>query len=131
MGIDNIFSIGQFGLTYERLRLEAATHNIAVANVPVSGTEGPHAIRVHAGQGDFASLLESLRQTETTGAASFRVVNDPDHPLADDKGNVRFPDVNVVDEMTTLVSAGRGYEANVRAINSLREMLLKSLEIGK
>jgi flagellar basal-body rod protein FlgC len=56
---------------------------------------------------------------------------DPNHPLADADGNVRYPDTELVDQMTSLISASRGYEANVRAFNLLRNMVMRSLEIGR
>lgn len=126
MNIDNVFGVGQFGLAYERLRLEAATHNIAIANMPVTEGSPLRPMRVSATAGDFAMHLGGVEGTQT-----FKLVNDPGNPLADANGNVRFPDVNIVDEMTTLVSASRSYEANVRAMNTLREMLMKALEIGR
>lgn len=133
MQIDNIFSISQFGLAYERLRVEAATHNIAIANTPVVDDNSPKALRVTSPATSFASTLSTgvAAGIGTETDQSFRIVNEPGHPLADATGNVRYPDVNVVDEMTTLVSASRAYEANVRAMNVMREMLMKALEIGR
>lgn len=133
MQIDNIFSISQFGLAYERLRVEAATHNIAIANTPVVDGNSPKALRVTSPASSFASTLSTgvAAGVGTETNQNFRIVNEPGHPLADATGNVRYPDVNVVDEMTTLVSASRAYEANVRAMNVMREMLMKALEIGR
>jgi flagellar basal-body rod protein FlgC len=51
--------------------------------------------------------------------------------LADADGQVHYPEVDLVGEMTTLMAANRGYEANVRALNLLRSMVLKALEIGR
>ena len=48
----------------------------------------------------------------------------------DKAGMVRYPAVDMVEEMTTLMTASRGYEANVRAFNFLRGMLQRAIEIG-
>ncbi len=59
-----------------------------------------------------------------------RAVVDPDHPMADEQGRVHYPAVDMVQEMTTLLTSSRGYEANVRSFNVLRSMVLRALEIG-
>ena len=67
-----------------------------------------------------------LGETEAT----VREVYDPGHPMAGTDGMVRYPAVDMVQEMTTLMTASRGYEANVRSFNFLRNMLLRAIEIG-
>jgi flagellar basal-body rod protein FlgC len=51
--------------------------------------------------------------------------------MADANGMVHYPKVDLVAEMGTLVSASRGYEANLRAFNTLRNMLVSAMNIGK
>jgi flagellar basal-body rod protein FlgC len=58
-------------------------------------------------------------------------VYDPKHPLADDKGYVTMPNVNVVDEMVNMLSASRSYQNNVETMNAAKTMLLKTLTIGQ
>ena len=58
-----------------------------------------------------------------------RLVYDPQHPLADENGYVRVPDINPVEEMVSLVSATRTYEANVAVMNAAKLIAKKSLEI--
>ncbi len=58
-----------------------------------------------------------------------RLVYDPSHPDANEQGYVAMPNVNVVQEMTDMISATRSYEASVTAMNSAKAMLLKALEI--
>jgi len=59
------------------------------------------------------------------------MVYDPSHPDAGPDGTVAMPNVNIVEEMTDLISATRAYEANVTAITAARQMASKALEIGK
>jgi flagellar basal-body rod protein FlgC len=60
-----------------------------------------------------------------------RRVHDPSHPLADDKGYVNLPNVNVVDEMVNMISASRSYQTNVELMNTAKTLLLKTLQIGQ
>jgi len=58
-------------------------------------------------------------------------VYEPGHPDADKVGFVSYPDINVVEEMTNMIQATRGYEANTTTINTVKAMYNKALEIGK
>jgi flagellar basal-body rod protein FlgC len=59
----------------------------------------------------------------------FRMVYDPEHSDANADGYVAYPNVNVVQEMTDMISATRSYEANVTVINAVKGMAAKALEI--
>ena len=56
---------------------------------------------------------------------------DPAHPDADKEGYVDYPNVNSMEEMANLVSAARSYEANLAAINIVKSMISRTLEIGR
>jgi flagellar basal-body rod protein FlgC len=58
-------------------------------------------------------------------------VYDPKHPMADEKGYVSMPNVNVVDEMVNMLSASRSYQTNVETMNAAKTMLLKTLTLGQ
>lgn len=128
MPIDSVLDVAREGLNYERLRLDAASRNIAAANVAVPAGQEVTLWQVGHG-GAFGQWLEQGSALQQTPAAA-RVVHDPGNPMADSNGQVRFPQVDLVQEMTTLMTASRGYEANVRSFNLLRSMMLRSLEIG-
>ena len=128
MAVESILESARAGLTYERLRLDAASRNIANANVPLRAGEASTSWKVD-GAPDFGSVVQgpsSLASAET----GTRLVHDPGHPFADAEGQVRYADTDMVQEMTTLMTASRGYEANVRSFNLLRGMMLRALEIG-
>lgn len=59
----------------------------------------------------------------------YRYEYDPSHPDADENGMVEYPDVDMVEEMTRLVSANRLYEANLSVIESEKEIIKRSFEI--
>ncbi len=128
MAIDSVLEASRAGMTFERLRLDVASRNIAAANVPLppnataTRREVPaSAFSAQLGNGDFST---------TQSPMATRLVHEPGNPMADAKGMVRYPATDMVGEMTTLVTASRGYEANVRAFNLLRGMVLRALEIG-
>ena len=56
---------------------------------------------------------------------------DPGHPDADENGYVAMPNINLMEEMVNMISATRGYEANVTALKAAKDMALKALEIGR
>ena len=122
MDIDAIFAATRSGLEHERLRLDAASRNIAGSNVPVAVGETATQLKV-----GFAGHLGTAAEEVPVDT---RTVHDPGHPMADADGQVHYPATDLVHEMTTLMTASRGYEANVRAFNLLRGMVLRALEIG-
>lgn len=131
MPLDKINDVVRFGLSYERSRVEAASHNIAMANVALRPDAASPLLTVSAPTsfsrqlGGASPVIKSQQTTDT------RLVLDPENPLADSDGMVRYPKIDMANEMATLVSATRAYEANVRAYNSLQAMSLKAFEIGK
>ena len=63
--------------------------------------------------------------------APFKLEYNPTHPDADADGYVQLPNVEVVQEMTDMMAAYRAYEANITALNTFKDMALKTLEIGR
>jgi flagellar basal-body rod protein FlgC len=126
MNIEGIFDATRAGLDHERLRLDVASRNIASANVPLA----PGAAATRADATAFAGLVGADAGAVAEQPVATRQVHDPDHPMADADGQVHYPAIDLVHEMTTLMTASRGYEANVRAFNLLRGMVLRALEIG-
>lgn len=65
------------------------------------------------------------------GSADGRVVYEPNHPLADADGNVRYPDIDMTSQMTQLIMAQRGYQANAAVVDRAKEMYTTALQIGR
>jgi flagellar basal-body rod protein FlgC len=63
--------------------------------------------------------------------SDFRIKHEPDNPLANTKGDVKYPNVNPLVEMTDLRDAQRSYEANLNVITATRRMLQRTLDILK
>jgi flagellar basal-body rod protein FlgC len=60
-----------------------------------------------------------------------RLVYDPKHPMADANGYVTMPNVNVVEEMTNMISASRSYQINLDLMNTTKSLLLRTLALGQ
>jgi flagellar basal-body rod protein FlgC len=65
------------------------------------------------------------------GSGEGRVVHQPDHPLADAEGNVRYPDIDLGDQMTQLIMAQRGYQANIACMERATNAYQAALQFGK
>jgi len=62
-------------------------------------------------------------------ASAYKLVHDPGHPLADEEGYVKYPDIEIVNEMVDMMAASRAYEANAVAISAARNMAETALDI--
>jgi flagellar basal-body rod protein FlgC len=88
----------------------------------------------------FGSLFLRAKQTNLGGVrvayigedqSEFKYDYNPAHPDADEDGYVRMPNVDVVQEMTDMMASYRAYEANITALNTFKDMAVKTLELGK
>lgn len=113
-------------LSYQRLRVEVASYNLALANVALK----PGVADVFTRSLSAHMSLTEASSVAHTNSSTNRVL-DASHPYADSAGFVHYPRVDSAHEMATLVSATRAYEADIRAYNCLRLMSLKAFDIGK
>ena len=120
----------RFGLAYEKMRLEVASYNLAIANIPLQPGQSAGSKTVSVSHSAFANQLGLPVAIQQTQGQTVKAVQDPSHPFADANGNVHYANVDPTHEMATLVAATRAYEANVRAFNSIHQMATKALEIG-
>ncbi len=132
----DVKAISLIGMEHQRARLEAAAVNIANAQVFSGSAEAafkPVTAISTAKNGAFSQYMQKGQQVTLTENLSLeaKAVLKPSHPLANDLGYVFLPNVNVAQEMITLNSATRAYEANVKAFNAYKEMSAKAMEIGK
>lgn len=78
------------------------------------------------------SVGEGVRVLEIgTDMSEFKYDYDPSHPDADENGYVRYPNVEVVQEMVDMMAAYRAYEANITALNTMKDMAVKTFELGR
>ncbi|MHA7222573.1 flagellar basal body rod protein FlgC [Arthrobacter sp. RHLT1-20] len=117
-------------LTVHRKWLDAVSDNLANMN-NASRTSGPafQTKYVEAAEGAEGTGV-SVKSTQL-GSGEGRIVYQPDHPLADANGNVKYPDVDMAEQMGALIIAQRGYQANAQVVDRARETYMAALEIGR
>jgi flagellar basal-body rod protein FlgC len=136
-------NISGSGLTAQRLRMDVISENIA--NIDTSRTEegGPYRRKmvVFKAAGDFKNIMiNNLNQYKPGGVevaeiiedpTEFKAVYNPEHPDADENGYVNMPNVDSLKETVDIMEAYRAYQANVTALNTVKQMAIKALEIGR
>lgn len=143
------FDICASGMSAQRVRMDIAAENIA--NIDTTRTEagGPYrrkdVLFESYGAGSFQEALRSASAGNGFASrhAGVRVsaimeddremkrVYNPDHPDADEEGYLNMPNVDLLKETVDSMSATRSYEANVTALNAMKLMAQKALDIGK
>ena len=134
MSLFNIFNVAGSGMSAQSQRLNTVASNIANADSVTSSTGQPYRAKqvvfsaVPVAGPDAAGVkVEKIVED----ASPAKLVYDPKHPLADEKGYVSMPNVNVVEEMVNMISASRSYQTNVDTMNAAKTLLLKTLTIGQ
>ncbi|HEX2980459.1 MAG TPA: flagellar basal body rod protein FlgC [Anaerolineaceae bacterium] len=150
MSFWNSLRISASGLSAQRLRLDLISNNIANAQTTHTAEGGAYkrqdVVFMQDGSNGFvpASLSSSAvpgrGQNATGGVRVAQIVTDgsegstvydPTHPDADENGYVTMPNVNLVVEMTNMLSATRSYEANLTVVEASKRMALKALDIAR
>jgi flagellar basal-body rod protein FlgC len=126
----DMIGIAGSALTVHRKWLDAVSDNLANMN-NASATSGPafQARYVEATEGSGNSGVY-VKGTQL-GSAAGRIVYQPDHPLADANGNVKYPDIDMAEQMGALIIAQRGYQANAQVVDRARETYTAALQIGR
>ncbi|MET0853744.1 MAG: flagellar basal body rod C-terminal domain-containing protein [Microterricola sp.] len=116
-------------MTVHRKWLDAISDNIANINT-VTSTDGAafqeRFILAQAGE-DGGVFVAGTEQGDAEG----RMVYEPEHPLADDNGYVRYPDIDLGAQMSSLIMAQRGYQANAAVVDRAKESYQAALQIGR
>ena len=118
------------GLTVHRKWLDAVSDNIANVNTATS-TDGEafraRYVSVQADQNGQGVHVAGA----AWGDAEGRVVHDPSNPLADADGYVRYPDIDLGEQMGSLIMAQRGYQANAAVVDRAKTTYESALQIGR
>jgi flagellar basal-body rod protein FlgC len=128
-------TIAASGLRAQAGRMRIISENIANADsTPSSAGADPYRRKVPTFRAEFDRALDArtvgLGKVQTDTSA-FRLRYEPGHPAADTNGNVKYPNVNPLVEMTDMREAQRSYEANINVISATRRMLQRTLDILK
>lgn len=123
-------AIAGSALTVHRKWLDAVADNLANANTATSTDDEAFRARyvlAQAGAGTSGVYVAGA----AFGNADGRIVHEPNHPLADDEGYVRYPDIDMSEQMGSLIMAQRGYQINASVVDRAKETYQAALQIGR
>lgn len=144
MNFFTALDIGASGLKAQREYLNVVSMNMANARTTRTAEGGPYRRKsVSMESSPVLSPFETamnqqtnqqLRGVTVRGIVSdtrpFKEVYEPNHPDANSKGIVKYPDINVVEEMVNMITISRSYEANAQAVDSAKRMFNRAVRIG-
>ena len=133
MSLFNIFNVSGSAMSAQAQRLNTVASNLANADSATSAKGEAYrakAVVFEAVPQQSGATAVRVREVVEDGSP-LKQVYDPKHPMANEKGYVEMPNVNVVDEMVNMLSASRSYQTNVETMNAAKTMLLKTLTLGQ
>lgn len=138
MSLFSIFNVAGSGMAAQSLRLNTVASNLANVDSVATTPEAAYRAREPLfaavknkvdGAGAPGEGVQVLGVTESQAAIPSRY--EPGNPLADADGYVYASNVNPVDELVNMISASRSYQNNVEVMNSTRQLMQKTLDLGK
>ena len=138
MSLFDVFGIAGSAMSSESVRLNVTASNLANAQ-----SIGPdEASTYHARHPVFSAVMQSLQGVESSGVgvrvdgivqsqAPLEQRYEPGHPMANEEGYVYLPNVNMIDEMSNMISASRSYQSNVEVLNTSKQLMLATLRLGQ
>lgn len=137
MSLFKVFDVAGTAMNAQSIRLNVTASNLANAG----SVHGDPSKVYRARNPVFASFGETLAgQTGIAGVrlegiiesnTPLQVQHRPDHPDADENGNVYVSNVNTIEEMVNMMSASRSYQNNIELVNTTKELLLQTLALGR
>ena len=147
MSLSSVFNIAGSGMSAQTTRLNTVASNIANAETVSSSIDQTYRARhpvfatmFQAGQNGGSDSLFREQGAAGSGVQVLGVVEDqsnlearyePNHPAANEKGYVYYPNVNVVEEMADMISASRSFQTNAEMMNTAKTMMQKVLTLGQ
>ena len=134
-----VFDIAGSGMSAQSVRLNATASNLAnaesVGSDPSTVYKAKHPIfeavraelAAHGKNPNVAVRVRDIVESQAEPTARY----EPGNPLADSNGYVYAPNVNVIEEMTDMISASRAYQNNVEVMNTSKELMLATLKLGQ
>lgn len=147
MALMNVFDIAGSGMSAQSVRLNTTASNIANAESVATNGEDTYRARQPVFEAQMQSALRGNpfdfnNQPLNAGQgvkvlgvvesdAPYQLRYEPNHPYADDKGYVKYPNVNVVEEMTNMISASRSFQTNADVMSAAKKMMEQALALGQ
>ena len=125
-------SIAASGMDVYQTWLDAVADNVANINT-IRGMDQPayqERFVIAAAVEEAGRPAGAVVRRAEFGSPEGRIVYHPTHPLADEEGMIRAPDVDLGEQLTQMLAAQRAYQANVATFERARDAYLRALEIG-
>lgn len=139
MSLFDAMGIASTGLTAQSIRLNTIASNMANANTVASSEEDAYKAKAPVFNAVLDTELEFAEDAmlgvkvedivEVGGPA--RQEFNPSHPLADENGYIYRPDIDATTEMANMMQASRSYQSSIEAINTAKQLALRTLTLGK
>jgi flagellar basal-body rod protein FlgC len=138
MPLFDVFDIAGSAMSSQSVRLNVTASNLANAQ-----SVGPdEASTYHARHPVFSAVMQSLQGGQHAGVgvkvdgivesrAPLEQRYEPEHPMANKDGYVYLPNVNMIDEMSNMISASRSYQSSVEVLNTSKQLMLATLRMGQ
>ncbi|MEZ5569407.1 MAG: flagellar basal body rod protein FlgC [Halioglobus sp.] len=137
MSLFNVFEISGTALSAQSVRLNAIASNLANAGVVSDSAETAYRARYPV----FSTIYDSARASQQPGGVKIDGVFEskvaprkefsPAHPMADEDGYIYMSNVNSVEEMANMISASRSYQSSVEAMNTTKQLIIRTLSLGR
>jgi flagellar basal-body rod protein FlgC len=145
MSLLSVMSVSASGMTAQRTRAELLVENLANSETTRTPDGGPYrrkdaVFSSSPESSPFGAIFQTEMGSQVNGVEVSDVIVDqsegqkrylPGHPDADADGYVEFPNINPAEDMADLLSASRGYGANVAAMSAIKDMILHSIDLLK
>ena len=137
MGLFNNFNISGSAMTANTVRMNLVASNLANVNSAASSVEGTYKSR----KAVFKTVMDEFSNDPSVARVGIdRIVESdeplkaqyqPNHPNANEDGYVFMPNVNPVEAMANMIDASRSYQTNVEVLNTTKQLLMQTINMGK
>ncbi|MFY9180456.1 MAG: flagellar basal body rod protein FlgC [Venatoribacter sp.] len=148
MSLSNVFDIAGSGMNAQSLRMNTTASNLANAESASSSVDETYRARkpwfaVMEKTFSDANNQDGFASKDSEASAGVQVLGivekdaplqmrfQPDHPMANEDGYVYYPNVNVVEEMTDMMSSSRSYQMNIEVLKTAKQMMQRTLTLGQ
>ena len=139
MSLFSAIDVSATALEAQTLRLNTISSNLANANTvsgdPKAAYRAQHVVfetMYSEAQQTFAETNAGVQVSEVVlSELPARQEYSPGHPLADENGFIYRSTVNSVEEIANMVEASRSYQSNVEAMNTVKQLILRTLTLGR
>lgn len=137
MSLFNVFDISGSAMSAQSVRLNSISSNLANAEVVSSSEETAYRARYPV----FSAAYEmAMEEREPVGVRVDGMYESslvprkefaPTHPMADQDGYIYMSNVNSVEEMANMISASRSYQSSVEAMNTTKQLIMRTINLGR